>query len=161
MRTKTLLLTLLTCMVMSTYAQFSGRCGDFRYTIDGKLISSVDVKSGNNKFHVNTYYKIDSKNGYVWFWVEESFPGRNKIGKFTILWSRLSDMDNESAMVDKNNPSSMIVALSSQKFFFTTAYTAQKKGPQYEVRSKLTIQFSNSQDAADFSQILLQNIPKY
>lgn len=161
MRTKTLLLTLLTCMVVSAYAQFSGHCGNFRYKIDGKLISSVDVKSGTVNFHVNTYCKIDGKNGYIWFWVEESFPGRNKIGKFTILWSRLSDMDNESAVMDKNDPSTMIVTVSSQKFFFTTAYTAQKNGPQYEVRNKLAIQFSNSQDATAFSKELLQNIPKY
>lgn len=161
MRTKTLLQILLTFMVVSAYAQYNGHCGNFRYSIDGKLISSVDIKSGTDKFHVNTYYKIDNRNGYVWFWIEESLNGSSKIGKYSVLWSRLSDMDNESAIIDKNDPSSMIVNLSSQKFFFTTSYTAQKKGPQYEVRSKLPIRFANSQDAAEFARELLQNIPKY
>ena len=162
MRNATLILVLTTFMVVSAHAQFHGRCGDYRYTIDGKLISSVEtnVAGANNNSHINTYYHVDSKNGYLWFWVEETEDGNNRISKFISYWARLSDLDTNSFDYSKNSSSEMLVHLkSSQNYFFSTVYTTQKKGPQYEVRNKLLIRFKNDQEASAFAKELKQYIP--
>lgn len=164
MRITALILVLTTCMVVSTRAQFRGHCGDYRYTIDGKLISSVDINAedAGNHINVKTYYKVDDKNGYIWFWIEETEAGRNRVGKFLTLWSRLSELNTESFSTNKNNLSEILVQLkSSQQFFFATVYTTQKKGPQYEVRNKLAIRFKDDQEASSFTDEVRQYIPKY
>ena len=162
MRITLLILVLTTCMVVSAHAQFHGHCGDYRYTIDGKLISSVDVNTNDasNSINVKTYYKVDDKNGYIWFWIEETEAGRNRIGKYTSLWSRLSELGTDS--FSKSNPSEILIQLkSNQQFFFTTVYTTQKKGPQYEVRNKIAIRFKDDQEASSFTDEVRQYIPKY
>ena len=164
MRTTAFILVLTTFLVVSAHSQYNGNCGNYRYTIDGKLISSVEVNlpGMTNSTKLNTYYKIDQKNGYIWFWVEESEGRGVKTGKLISLWSRLSELDFNSFNTINNNPSEILVKLSSdQLFFFTTVYTTQKKGPQYEVRNKLAIRFQNEQDATTFINEVKQYIPKY
>lgn len=164
MRIITLILVLTTCTVVSVHAQFHGHCGDYRYTIDGKLISSIDINADNADNHINvkTYYKVDDKNGYIWFWIEESEAGKNRTGKLITLWSRLSELNAESFSANKNNLSEILVQLkSSQQFFFTTVYTSQKKGPQYEVRNKLSIRFRNEGEASAFTDEVQPHIPKF
>jgi hypothetical protein len=164
MRITALILVLTTFMVVSVHAQFHGHCGDYRYTIDGKLISSVDVNTNDasNSINVKTYYKVDDKNGYIWFWIEETEAGKNRVGKFITLWSRLSELNAESFNTNKNNASEILVQLkSSQQFFFTTVYTTQKKGPQYEVRNKLSIRFKNEGEAGAFNDEMLLHVPKF
>lgn len=164
MRTTAFILVLMTFLVISAHAQFHGRCGDYRYTIDGKLISSVDINStgSDNDINLKTYYKIDEKNGYIWFWIEETEAGKSRIGQFTSLWSRLSELSTDSFSSNQNNPSEILVQLkSSQQFFFATVYTTQKKGPRYEVRNKLTIRFKDSQAASTFSDEVKHYIPRY
>jgi hypothetical protein len=164
MRHIAFILVLMTCMVISAHAQFHGRCGDYRYTIDGKLISSVDIDSpgSENDINIKTYYRVDEKNGYIWFWIEETEAGKSRIGKYISLWSRLSELSTDSFNSNKNNPSEILVQLkSSQQFFFTTVYTTQKKGPQYEVRNKLAIRFKDDREASAFSHEVKQYIPRY
>lgn len=151
-------------LTISAHAQFHGRCGDYRYTIDGKLISSVDINSpgSGNDINIKTYYKVDEKNGYIWFWIEETEAGRNKIAKYISLWSRLSELGTDSFNSNTNNPSEILVKLKSdQQFFFTTVYTTQKKGPQYEVRNKLAIRFRNIQEATSFAEEVKQYVPLF
>lgn len=164
MRTTALILLLTALMVVSAHAQYNGNCGNYHYTIDGKLISSVDVNipGSGNDINVRTYYKIDPVNGYIWFWVEETKAGRNRISKYTSFWSRLSELSPGSFNSIKDNPAEILVKLSSdQLFFFTTVYTTQKKGPQYEVRNKLAIRFKNEQEATAFVNEVQPFIPRY
>lgn len=164
MRTIAFILVLMTFTVISAHAQFHGRCGDYRYTIDGKLISSVDISSpgSDNDINIKTYYKIDEKNGYIWFWIEETESGKSRIGQYTSLWSRLSELSDDGFSSNPNNPSEILVQLkSSQQFFFTTVYTTQKKGPQYEVRNKLAIRFKDNQEASAFAAEVKQHLPRY
>lgn len=122
----------------------------------------ITTPGNDNDISVKTYYKIDRKNGYIWFWVEESEAGKIRTGKFISLWSRLSELGSNSFSTINNNPSEILVKLSSeQQFFFTTVYTTQKKGPQYEVRNKLAIRFKNDQDATAFMNEVTQYIPRY
>ncbi len=163
MRTTAFILALMAFMVVSTHVQFHGRCGDYRYTIDGKLISSIDINSPDteNGINVKTYYKADEKNGYIWFWIEETEAGRNRIGKYICLWSRLYELGADSFGSNKDNPSEILVRLkSNQQFFFTTIYTTQKKGPQYEVRNKFAIRFKNDREASAFTDEVRQYIPR-
>lgn len=164
MRTTVLILVLTTLMVVSSHAQYHGRCGSYRYTIDGKLISNLDIviPGSGNDISIKSYYKVDTKNGYIWFWIEETKAGSNSIAKFTSLWSRLSELNAESFSSNKNNPVEVQVQLSSsQQFFFTTVYYSQKKGPQYEVRNKLSIRFNNEADANAFIRDMQPYIPGY
>jgi len=143
-------------------AQFRGNCGDYRYTIDGKLISSIDMNGEGAGITVKTYYKVDDKNGYIWFWIEETEAGRNRIGKYISMWTRLSEFSNNSFNQVNNNPSALLIQLkSNQQFFFTTVYTTQKKGPQYEVRNKFLIRFKNEQDALAFANEARQYLPRF
>lgn len=153
----------MTLLVMPANAQFTGRCGDYRYVIDGKLISSVDTNAGTeDNINVKTYYKIDEKNGYIWFWIEETEAGKNRVGKFSSFWSRLSELGAESFANNKNNPLEILVQLkSSQQFFFTTVYTTKKRGPQYGVRNKLAIRFKNDQEVSAFTGEVKQHVPRY
>lgn len=164
MRTTALILFLTTLMVVSAHAQYHGRCGSYRYSIDGKMISNIDIVlpgSGNDK-SIKTYYKADTKNGYIWFWTEETEAGSNSIAKFTSFWSRLSELNAESFSSNKKNPAEVQVQLTSpQQFFFTTVYYSQKKGPQYEVRNKLIIRFNNESDASAFIGDIQPLIPGY
>ena len=98
MRNTALILILTVFMAVSAHAQFHGHCGDFRYTIEGKLISSVDVNEAgnNNSITVKTYYKVDEKNGYIWFWIEETEAGKVRVGKYISLWTRLSELSTNS-----------------------------------------------------------------
>lgn len=149
-------------MATPSHAQFHGNCGDFRYTIDGKLISSVNVNEAgtDNSVTVKTYYKVDEKNGYIWFWIEETEVGKTRIGKYISLWTRLSELSTNS--FSNNNASEILIRLkSNQQFFFTTVYTTQKKGPQYEVRNKFLIRFKNDREAIAFADEVKQYIPMY
>jgi len=162
MRNTALILILTVFMAVSAHAQFHGHCGDFRYTIEGKLISSVDVNEAgnNNSITVKTYYKVDEKNEYIWFWIEETEAGKVRVGKYISLWTRLSELSTNS--FDNNKPSEILVRLKSdQQFFFTTMYTTQKKGPQYEVRNKFLIRFKNDREAIAFADEVKQFVPVF
>lgn len=63
MRTITLLTTLLVILTNYAPAQYNGRCGSFRYTINGQLASSVEIDNITTK----TYYSIDQKKGISGF----------------------------------------------------------------------------------------------
>lgn len=156
MRTITLLTTILVMLTTYAHAQYHGRCGSFRYTIDGKLASSVEI----NDITTKTYYSTDQRNGYIWFWKEISEPGNQQVNEFISMWARLSDMDTsciESLIAD---PSILKVRLTEkQNFFFTTTYTQQKKGPTYGVRNDFLIPFKNKEVAGNFSKQLKLQIP--
>ena len=163
MRTAFLILLLAVSSAVAVHAQYHGHCGDYRYTIDGIRISSVNETSSStaNSFTIRTYYKVDEKKGYIWFWIEETEAGSNETAKLVSMWTRLSEFGPESFTKNKDNAAEIIVRLkSSQQFFFTTVYTSQKKGPQYEVRNKIFIRFNDEQAASAFAEQLQQYIPK-
>lgn len=164
MRITTLIIVLMTSMVITAHAQFHGHCGSFRYKIDGKRISTVALtpSSESDKIVVTTYYKVDVKNGYVWFWIEETEPGSNRISRYTTLWSRLSELNTDEFGDLQNSPANLLIRTkNSQQFFFSTVYTTQKKGPQYGVLNKLLIRFRNDQEASSFADELRQVAPKF
>ncbi|WP_353548555.1 hypothetical protein [Sediminibacterium sp. KACHI17] len=158
MRTISLLTTLLVIMTLYTQAQYNGRCGNFRYTIKGKLVSTVEINDVTTK----TYYSIEQKSGYIWFWKEIFEPGNQQVNEFISMWARLSEIDTsciESVAVD---PFTLKVRLSQKEtFFFTTTYLQKKNGPTYGVRNNLLISFRNEGTANNFSNELKQQIPIY
>jgi hypothetical protein len=156
MRTITLLTTMLVILTTHAPAQYHGKCGSFRYTIDGKLASSVEV----NEITTKTYYSIEQKNGYIWFWKEISEPGNQQVNEFISMWARLSDIDTSCVESLITDPSILKVRLTEkQNFFFTTTYTQQKKGPTYGVRNDFLMPFKNKEVASSFSNQLKLQIP--
>lgn len=147
---------------ISADAQFNGRCGDLRYTIDGKLISSVtaDLAGNGSSTTVKTYYKVDPKKGYIWFWTEESESNSQQTSTFVTMWARLADIDSSSFKLESSNPPKVLVQLAAnQNFFFTTAYTNNKPGPQYGVLNKFIVRFRNNQEAVSFANEAQSNMP--
>lgn len=158
MRTITLLTILLVILAKYAPAQYHGRCGSFRYTINGQLTSSVKT----DNITINTYYSIDQKKGYVWFWKEISEPGNQQVNEFLTMWARLSDMDTSCIEALITDPSILKVRLAvKQNFFFTTTYVQQKKGPTYGVRNDIWIPFKNDDAATKFSNQLKLQIPTW
>lgn len=156
MTTNILLTTMLVVLTIHSHAQYHGRCGSYRYTINGQLASSVEKDNITTK----TYYSIDQKKGYVWFWKEISEPGNQQVNEFLTLWARLSDMDTSCIEALVADPSTLKVRLAEkQNFFFTTTYVQQKKGPTYGVRNDLWIHFKNIDAASDFSNQIKLQIP--
>lgn len=156
MRTITLLTTLLVIMTTYAPAQYNGRCGNFRYTINGQLASSVEI----NNITTKTYYSIDQKKGYIWFWKEISKPGNQQVNEFLTLWARLSDIDTSCIEALIADPSILKVRLAEkQNFFFATTYVKQKKGPAYGVRNDILIPFKNIYAATNFSNQLKLQMP--
>lgn len=156
MKTITLLTTMLVMLTTYAPAQYHGRCGSFRYTIDGKLASSVEV----NDITTKTYYSIEQKIGYIWFWKEISEPGNQQVNEFISMWARLSDIDTSCIESLITDPSTLKVRLiEKQNFFFTTTYTQQKKGPTYGVRNDVLIPFKSKEVANNFSNQLKLQIP--
>ncbi|MBL0882370.1 MAG: hypothetical protein IBJ16_03300 [Chitinophagaceae bacterium] len=156
MRTTTLLTTLLVMLTIHAHAQYHGRCGNFRYKINGKLGSSVVI----NNITTKTYYAIEPKTGYIWFWKEVSEPGNQQVNEFISMWARLSDIDTSCIESVSSDPPILKVRLTEkQNFFFTTSYTQQKKGPSYGVRNDILIPFKNKEAAINFLQQLKLQIP--
>ncbi len=156
MRTITLLTTLLVMLTTYAPAQYNGRCGSFRYTINGQLASSVEIDNITTK----TYYSIDQKKGYIWFWKEVSEPGNQQVNEFLTLWARLSDMDTSCIEALIADPSILKVRLTQkQNFFFATTYVQQKNGPAYGVRNDILIPFKNIDAATDFLNQFKLQIP--
>lgn len=156
MRTFSLLTTLLVILTAYAPVQYHGRCGCFRYTINGQLASSVKT----DNIIINTYYSIDQKKGYVWFWKEISKPGNQQVSEFLTMWARLADMDTSCIEALIAKPSILKVRLAEkQNFFFTTTYLQQKKGPTYGVRNDIWIPFKNTNAATDFLNQLKLQIP--
>lgn len=162
MRIITFVVAILALSSISLNAQFNGKCGDFRYTIDGKLISSVtaDFSGTGASSTVKTYYKVDALKGYIWFWTEEYENNSQQVATLVTMWARLADLDSTSFQVDLNNPTKMLIHLAAnQNFFFTTTYTKNKQGPQYGVLNKFTVRFKNDQEANSFSLEARNNLP--
>jgi hypothetical protein len=156
MRLITLLTGLLVISTIYTHAQFHGRCGNFRYTIKGKLVSSVEIDNITTK----SYYSIDQKAGYIWFWKEISEPGNQQVNEFITMWARLSDIDTSCIESIATSPATLKVRLAQkQNFFFTTTYLQQKKGPTYGVLNDLLIPFKNQGTASSFLNQLKNQIP--
>lgn len=147
---------------VSLNAQFHGRCGDYRYTIDGKLISSVtaDFSGTGTNTTVKTYYKVDAEKGYIWFWTEEYESSSQQVARFVTMWARLADIDSSSFKAELDNPTKMLIQLAvNQNFFFTTTYTNNKQGPQYGVLNKFIVRFKNDQEANSFTHEARNNLP--
>lgn len=158
MRIIILITTLMVVTTLYAHAQFNGRCGNFRYTINGKLVNATK----SNQTTIKTYYAVDVKKGYIWFWKEISEPGNQQINEYISMWARLTDVDRSCVEQVSADPSTVKVRLmQKQNFFFTTMYNQQKKGPVYGVRNDLLISFSNSNDAANFINQLKNQIPNY
>lgn len=147
---------MLVVLTIHSHAQYHGRCGSYRYTINGQLASSVETDNITTK----TYYSIDQQKGYIWFWKETSEPGNQQVNEFLTLWARLSDMDTSCIEALVADPSTLKVRLAEkQNFFFATTYVQQKKGPTYGVRNDVLIPFKNIDAASDFSNQLKLQIP--
>lgn len=149
---------MLVMLTMYASAQYHGRCGSVRYTIQGELASSVEIDDIITK----TYYAIEQRTGYIWFWKEISEPGNRQINEFMSMWARLSDIDTSCIEALINDPSVLKVRLTQkQNFFFTTSYTQQRKGPTYGVRNDVLIPFKNKDVAFNFSNQLKMQIPNW
>lgn len=158
MRTITLLTTLLVMSTLYAPAQYNGRCGNFRYTIKGKLVSSVETDNITTK----SYYSVDQKAGYIWFWQEISKPGNQQVNEFITMWARLSDIDASCIeSVATNLPKLKVRLAQKQNFFFTTTYLQQKKGPTYGVRNDILISFKSDEGATNFANELKLQFPQY
>lgn len=159
MRTILLLTTLLVGLTLFTHAQFHGRCGSFRYTINGKLLSAVKTNDG---ITIKTYYAIDPKKGYIWFWREISEPDSQQTDEFISMWARLTDLDSSCIENSTANPLELKIRLSQkQNYFFTTIYSQQKKGPSYRVHNNLMIPFKNQGTAISIMGKLKTELPSY
>lgn len=158
MRTVTLLTTLLVISTIYAHAQYQGRCGNFRYTIKGKLISSVEI----DNITTRTYYSIEQKTGYIWFWKEISEPNNRQTNEFITMWARLTDIDTSCIKSSSENPLTIKVGLSQkQNFFFTTTYLQKKNGPTYGVLNDILISFKNDNASINFSNEIKRQIPNY
>jgi len=156
MRLITLLTSLLVISTIHVHAQYHGRCGNFRYKIQGKLVSSVET----NSVTTNTYYSIDQKDDYIWFWKEISEPGNQQVNEFITMWARLSEINTSCIESIATSSATLKVRLAQkQNFFFTTTYLQQKKGPTYGVLNDLLIPFKNQGTASSFLNQLKNQIP--
>lgn len=158
MRTISLLTTLLVIMTLYTQAQYNGRCGNFRYTIKGKLVSTVEINDVTTK----TYYSIEQKSGYIWFWKEISELGNQQVNEFISMWARLSEIDTSCIESVAAYPFTLKIRLSQKEtFFFTTTYLQKKNGPTYGVRNDILIPFKTDDAATNFSNEIKRQIPNY
>lgn len=145
-------------MTLHVTAQYNGRCGNFRYTIKGKLVSSVEIDNITTK----SYYSIEQKTGYIWFWQEVSEPGNQRVNEFVSMWARLSDIEASGIESVATNPAMLKVQLTQkQNFFFTTTYLQQKNGPTYGVRNDILISFKSVEAATNFANELKQQLPNH
>ncbi len=158
MRILTLLATLLVLSTIYAHAQYHGRCGNFRYTIKGKLVSSVEI----DNVTISTYYSIEQRTGYIWFWKEISEPNTHQTNEFISMWARLTDIDTSCVESFFENASTIKVRLNQkQNFFFTTTYVQKKNGPAYGVRNDILILFKTDEAATNFSNEIKRQIPNY
>lgn len=155
------LTAILMALTVTSYTQHRDKCGDYRYVINGKKISSIHPNPSIN-ITVTTYYSIDPKKGYFWLWTEETELNSNQVGRFTSMWSRLTDLDSSCCSILDTDPTFVNLKLSQpQIFFFTTSYASNKNGPQYGVRNHLKIGFKNNTDASGFLQEIKSLLPVY
>ncbi len=141
----------LICLTGFAQRQYTGRCGDYHYRFNGKMISNISLTTPDgDKVKIINYYKIDVLNDYLWFWTEEIDENLNRTVKFTTSWARLSDLD--TSLLNKVNTDKQVRVslLSDQRYFFQTIFVRDKRGPSYTVANAMNLRFNRSEEVAGF-----------